>query len=902
MARNEGRTLSESDIQEFHSKLSKYSQSELRRLSLYFQPDIVYVIENIDLHTVLGELCYRKVINAQEAQTYKNLDKQCDSSTAASILVEDVFLQNGPTVVKMWVSLYALQRMYSHPNLLGMLDEIIENGHNVLQEECLNVHGHHLQPYLKDCQQQLKHHLFQMTNTLMEYTAPGLSQGPQSFPISERYVELVVISQRSFRKQVHHEALEAGELHEYHLRQKVQTGLERITPNRLFRWCFRSHRMPQCVMVTGVPGVGKTTLVQKFIFEWVNGKLYQKFAFIFFFKFRELNQHEKETPISLERLILQKYPFLRENLGMILEDPQKLLFIFDGLDESRSEVDLSNRAFQDLCVSPGQVKTVSWIVASLVKQTLLKGCCVLLTSRPIALEKLETGILHRSAEIVGFLSKEREGYFTKFYNNDTISSKVFQYVRDTGILYTLCYNPSYCWITCTALKPCFTKQTAKPLAPPKTVTQLFVSYISNILKNHTTEHVQADSTTEPVKTDLLGIGWLADHGVRNRIFVFYDNDLSAFNVRPSKLLSGFMMETLQKEEKSEVTRSFLHLTIQEFWAAMVYFLDYKEDRFKKLMQTISACEDGRYEILLRFLAGLSHPPSRSQLEAHLGRFSSEATREVIKWLGEKVHEEREPLKTKTDKRKLLNMFCFLFESRNSSLVREKVGQDVPLDFSDYYLTPVDCTILSYILGCCTAIESLNLDSCFIQTEGLEKLTPVLHTIKELRLNHNDLKDAGIEAICKALKNPHCRIQSLSLQSNILTDNCCEKLASAIAEKFTLLNLDLGKNKIRDHGLETLLSIFEKPRCIIHTLSLQENGLSDKSCQTLLNITNSGSLKTLDLRGNLLTDECAGDIQYLILTCTSLTEIRLGMNDFTPKTEELLQSLGVDRPGLTIRMG
>ncbi|XP_069073882.1 NACHT, LRR and PYD domains-containing protein 12-like [Pleurodeles waltl] len=896
MARNQGRTLSETDIQEFQSKLSKYSESELRRLSQYFQPDIVYVIENIDLYIVLNELCFRKAIFAEEAQIYKTLAKQTDSSTAASLLVADVFDQNGDTVLKMWVSLFALQRIYSHPNLLGMLDEIIENGYNVLQEELLNEYGHHLPPDLKDCQQLLKDRLFNMTNNLKEYAAPGQSQGPQSFPISERYVELVVISERSFRKQVLHEALEAGELHEYHLRQKVQTGLERITPNRLFRWCFRSHRMPQSVLVTGVPGVGKTTLMQKFIFEWVNGKHYQKFAFIFFFKFRELKQNDKDTQTSLELLILQEYPFLREKLGMILEDPQKLLFIFDGLDESRCEVDLSSRGFQDLCVRPTQVKTTSSIVASLVKQTLVKGCCVLLTSRPFALQKVETGILHRSAEIVGFLSKEREGYFTKFYNNDAISSKVFQYVRDTGILYTLCYNPSYCWITCTALKPCFTKQAEKPLAPPKTVTQLFVSYISNILKNHTTE-------SSCVATNFKGIGWLADHGVRNRIFVFYNDDLSAFEVRPSMLLSGFMMESIQMDGKSEVTRSFLHLTIQEFWAAMVYYLDYTKERFKELIQTVTDCEDGRYEILLRFLAGLSHPPSRSQLETFLGRqFSAEATREVIKWLGEKVHQELESLKINKDKRKLMNMFCFLFESRNSSLVRDRVGQGTSLDFSEYYLTPVDCTILSYILGCCKETENLNLDSCFIQTEGLEKLTPVLYSIKELRLNRNDLKDAGIDAICQALKSPQCRIQSLGLQSNILTGDCCEKLASAIVENKSLVDLDLAKNKIRDHGLSILLSVFDGPHCIIHTLSLQENGLSNQSCQTLLKISDSGSLKTLDLRGNLFTDECAGDMQYLILTCTSLTEIRLGMNDFTPKTEEHLQSLGADRPGLDIRMG
>ncbi|XP_069460791.1 NACHT, LRR and PYD domains-containing protein 12-like [Ambystoma mexicanum] len=895
MAAKQGRELGESDVLEFHNSLSKYSDAEFRRLNQYFRSDIIYVIENVDFSGVLQELCYRKAITGEQAQMYREVGKQCGYSAAASLLLEDMFEKNGNSTKLLWESLYALQRNYSHPNLLGIVDEITENGRNILSDELLNEHGHDLHQDLGDTQKELKDHLFRQTNVLQECRPPGQSHPAQNFPISERYIELVVIGGRHLRKQGQHEALQTGELHEYHIRRKVQTGLERITPNRLFRWCFRSHRVPQSVIVTGVAGVGKTTLMHKFVFDWVQGKHYQKFAYVFFFKCRDMHHNEDGMYISLEQLILAEYPFLKKNLGLILNDPQKLLFIFDGLDESRSQLDLSNDGLRDLCGSPIEVSTVGGIMNSLLRQTLLKGSTVLLTSRPIALEKLQTGILHRSAEIVGFLSKEREEYFSKFYNNDFIWKDVFQYVRDTGILFTLCYNPSYCWITCTALKCCFTKQAGKPLAPPKTITQLFVNYISNVLTNHSIDY-------DCDRNDLIKIARLADHGVKNRILVFYDNDLAAFDVRATKLLSGFMTETTQANDQSRVTRSFLHLTIQEFWAASLYYLDYSKEGFKQLMDSASTCGDGRYEIFFRFLAGLSHPPSRSMLERYFGKFSAEATREVIKWLNERVHQELQGLREDEDKQKLLDMFSFLFESRNSSLVRETVGQCPLLDLSDLYLTPVDCVILSYILGCCKEIESLNLDSCLIQTEGLERLSPVLYSVQTLSLSNNDLKDAGIEVICNALKDPRCRIQSLSLQKNYLTVDCCSKLASAIKENSTVVSLNLARNKIRNDGLSSLISIFHDPNCRIHTLSLQENGLSDDSVQTLLSISDSGSLRNLDLKGNFFTDACADDMQYFILTCTSLSEIKLGMNDFTPRVETSLEILKEDRPGLDITMG
>uniref|UniRef100_A0A8B9NV09 NACHT domain-containing protein n=1 Tax=Apteryx owenii TaxID=8824 RepID=A0A8B9NV09_APTOW len=527
-------------------------------------------------------------------------------------------------------------------------------------------------------------------------------------PVVLRYVELKVVSDCHFRKPIHqeHEVLEAaGELNEYRLHKKTKTELERITPDRLFCWCAWSHRVPVLVMVSRVAGVGKTTLVQKFVFDWARGRHYQKFTFVFFFKFRELS----EEKISLESLICKNYLGLRDTLSRILQDPEKLLFIFDGLDERKSDLALSRSGSQGLCTKPRDVKPVGVIIASLLKQTLLKGCSVLLTSRPSKLASLEAGIFHRVASIVGFLSKERERYFTNFFRDDKTSREALAYVRDSQVLYTLCYNPSCCWITCTALQPCFTAVTRKLQPMPKTMTQLF-----------------------DIRGILAHLGWLADYGLANRLLVFDDNYLQAFDVQNSPFLTAFLVENPKSWESCEVTYSFFHLTLQEFFSALVHYLDYQENNLKFVLDNARSCNEGNYEIFSRFLSGPSHPATRAPLERYLGKFSAEVTRHVIGWLSKIDYKKLQSAKEPKEKRKLINVFSLLFESRNSQLVFDMVGQDACMDFSELCLMPVDCTVLAYVLNCCNKIECLILDSCYIQDEGLEKLGSELHKIRELR--------------------------------------------------------------------------------------------------------------------------------------------------------------------------
>ncbi|KAL8184441.1 UNVERIFIED_CONTAM: hypothetical protein K2H54_017038 [Gekko kuhli] len=862
------------DVKAFAQHLKNFTSGQLQRLSEHFRPEFIYVVEN-DIPTVLQELISRRVITHHQAQTYPELEKHQDATKAAETLVNDVLTEGQDAAVGLWTCFFALRSRWSHPNLQGMVEEIIQNGDALLEEILLNESGYNLDPEIKACQDEHKNILREQTQTLKESGSRAQSEG-RSFPILSRYVEMKMISDVHFRKQSaeEHEALAAaGELNEYRLRHKTQAELERITPDRFFRWCFRSRRSPRSVMVSGVAGVGKTTLVQKFVFDWATGRHYQKFAFVFLFKFRDLNAVGPTA--SLEQLIQWEYPRLNDSLPRILQEPEKLLFIFDGLDESNCDLDLSRNRSRDLCTQAGDVKPVGMIVASLLKQMLLKGCSVLLTSRPNRLVHLETGVLHRVTSIVGFLSQERERYFRNFFGDDVVANKALAYVRDSQVLYTLCYNPSYCWITCTSLQPCFVSKAGQPQPLPKTVTQLFVSYIKHMLANHS----RPLPGPPEVREMLIKLGWLADYGLENHIFVFDQNYMEVFDLDRSPFLTAFLVENIQAGV-SLVTYSFIHLTVQEFFAALVHYLDFKEENFEEVMRAAQSNQGGEYEIFSRFLCGLSHPATRAPLEEKLGKFSAVTTKRVIEWLAKMdweilIRMDAGGRKKGTEKkRKAMNIFHLLFEAHNTQLVRQAVEETSRVDFSELFLLPVDCIILAYVLSCCKQIASLNLESCLIQVEGSQRLGPQLHKIRELSLRNNDLRDAAMRDIVCALKHSDCKLESLSLAKNAFTEPCCEDLGSGLLENQTLLKLDLGKNKLRDRGLSSLLKAFSDPRCKIRELVIRENSLSDASCRSLCSaLARNTSLRLLNLNGNYFTDGCHEEMCDLILGSPALKEIR-----------------------------
>ncbi|CAI9531814.1 unnamed protein product [Staurois parvus] len=593
-------------------------------------------------------------------------------------------------------------------------------------------------------------------------------------------------------------------------------------------------------------------------------------------------------------MILQQYPHLEGQIGDILQDPERLLFIFDGLDESIHQMDFRSSKLSN----PKQRTRFDEIAVSLVRQSLLKGCSVLMTSRPTRLTSVDN-VFQRIVEIMGFLHEDRRIFFNNFFGNEEWSEKAFHYVQENDTLYTFCYIPAYCWIICTVLSMCFRAQPTITdqlmTSLPKTVTQLFVTFVSNILANHSQNTDGAHTAREL----LTSMGWMAEHGVMNHMIVFDERHLESFIVRNDKhLFSSFLMESGQPPD---VDYTFLHLTLQEFFAALVHFIDYNADKIQKTLDGAESYEDGRAEIFLRFLCGLSDSSTRSMLKFHVGELSAQAARHVITWIQKKIPEQR-PDTSIRGNRDLLNVFYYLHESRNKALVSQCIGSN-NIDFSGVPLSPVDCSVLSFILQSCKELE-VNLRSCRIPSEGLRKLIPALHNIKSLRLSINHLTDSSCPHLASGIRNnptlrtldlsmnnlegPHfrdlmaalttSRIEELQLDTTHLTDSSCPHLASGIRNNPTLRTLDLSVNNLEGPHFRDLMAALTTSQ--IEELQLDQNHLTDSSCPHLASgIRNNPTLRTLDLSMNNLEGPHFGDVMAA-LTTSRIEELQLDNNHLT----------------------
>ncbi|XP_005748691.1 NACHT, LRR and PYD domains-containing protein 3-like [Pundamilia nyererei] len=139
-----------------------------------------------------------------------------------------------------------------------------------------------------------------------------------------------------------------------------------IRPTDMFKHPSGKYRPIKTVMTNGIAGIGKTFLVQKFVLDWAEQRSNQDVHLIFPFTFRQLNPLKGEK-FSLAELIHECIPetvgIPQEALNYIFTDVQssgitnydkskfKLLFVFDGLDESRLHLDLHSediRSVDDL--------------------------------------------------------------------------------------------------------------------------------------------------------------------------------------------------------------------------------------------------------------------------------------------------------------------------------------------------------------------------------------------------------------------------------------------------------------------------------------------------------------------------------------------------------------------------
>ncbi|KAM9657866.1 ribonuclease inhibitor isoform 3-T6 [Trichechus inunguis] len=167
------------------------------------------------------------------------------------------------------------------------------------------------------------------------------------------------------------------------------------------------------------------------------------------------------------------------------------------------------------------------------------------------------------------------------------------------------------------------------------------------------------------------------------------------------------------------------------------------------------------------------------------------------------------------------------------------------------------TLCPGLLSPSSRLKTLWLWECDISAEGCREISRVLHakeSLKELSLAGNELGDQGARLLCKALREPGCRLESLWVKTCGLTHACCPDFSAMLAQNKSLLELQLSNNRLGDTGVQQLCQGLGQPGATLQMLCLGDCEVTDSGCTALASLLlSSRSLRELDLSNNCMGD-------------------------------------------------
>ncbi|XP_073699882.1 NACHT, LRR and PYD domains-containing protein 3-like [Garra rufa] len=748
---------------------------------------------------------------------------------------------------------------------------------NTLQTKLMPVYQQKLKSRLQDKYQRI---------------SEGMSNHGDSTRLNEIYTELYITEGGS------------GEVNNEHEVRQIETVSRRpetqetpINCNDIFKPSPGQDKPIRTVLTKGVAGIGKTVSVQKFILDWAEGKTNQDVHFIFPLPFRELNLIQKN--LSLVDLLNHLHTETKEFKSSDYED-YKVMFIFDGLDECRLRLDFqNNRSLSDVTESA----SVDVLLTNLIKGNLLPSALLWITSRPAAANQIPPECVHQVTEVRGFNDPQKEEYFRKRINDQSLADRVVTHIRSSRSLFIMCHIPVFCWISAAVLERMMGK--AERAEIPKTLTQMFTHFLIFQTKLKTQKYDgKYEINPDQARKTILSLGKLAFEQLEKGNLIFYEEDLkeSGIDVREVSVYSGVCTQIFREEFGLQLGKvySFVHLSIQEFLAALFKLLSFSEQNtglrnefrspmtslLKREVDKALQSENGHWDLFLRFLLGLSLESNQTLLQGLLRKTvsSSDINQETAEYIKQKIRENPSPEKSinlfhclnelndrsleqevqkylsRKDRQDVLGANCLsgvsLSAAQWSALVFVLLNSEEELD--EFKLSKYDRSeeCLLRLLPVIKASRKAELINCSIGEEGCAALISALRSnpshLRELNLNYNKPGDSGVKLLSALLEDPHCKLETLWLWKCSIGEEGCAALISALRSNSSHLRLlDLRLNIPVETGQKLRSALQKDPHCKLKKLLLINCSIGEEGCAALISAlrSNPSHLRQLSLSYN-----------------------------------------------------
>ena len=578
------------------------------------------------------------------------------------------------------------------------------------------------------------------------------------------------------------------------------------------------------LIVEGNAGIGKTTLCTMLTEEWADGEILTQFDCVLLLPLRERSVSTATTLPQLFKL-LHSSERIRTSVIEELEEREGegVLIIADGWDE----LDDENRSDDSF-------------LHNLLFGNTLPFASVLLTSRPFASVPLHNiPTVDRLVEVIGFNEENVKQYIeADFEKCPEKASSLIEQLDNNPLIMSVCSVPLNCAIVCNLWH-------TLDSVVPKTLTELYSQIVLNVILRNLRKQISYQElvsiSIDSIPEDLQDMFWLMckfayECFLQDKIVFLKDEIFSLFphilDCSENVLCFGLLQCARSLLPVGQgLSFHFVHLTIQEFLAALHLVTLPNEDKLK-ICEAHAA--SNQFAMVWRFVFGLG-----CQKE---GSYS----RKVVCLDGEVVD-----LFLNTDRDDLFShvrlMFCHCsLESMNNTvglkIARQINGKFKVGYFSSITTTPHDCVAVFHVLQHtthCSNIE-INLNYCGLTDKLLKKLTDILFC-------------AGGDL----------QVTKLSLINNKITENGITDLFSRASTSFSFLNgLYLSNNNIMD------ISLPSSSCNSLRKLFLSDNPLGVSGIQSLETAVQAGVLVNLRrlYLSNTLTDDT--DINGALLATLS----------------------------------